>query len=259
MERKPKEGKERKPIRAETKRNLLVECGHQCSVIGCHERSDLVSHHINFDPSDNKESNIIVLCPNHAAMADKGKIDRKACRLYKKRLKEISRKVDASLKELVEREGVYRTPEHPITKFLIDRGRRYVMWKYHRPDASLNKEIAVLMLLAVPFSIPFLYDIYRIFTEKKPFGNLISIALLVAPAIFLGIVTFIIRTRCPDCKGNFGIRRVDSREIPNSRKEIYRDENVITIETICRNLYRCGFCSYEDPRNERIRETIQIS
>jgi len=75
------------PIPSKLKRELLVECGHKCSVHNCPLMQDFVYHHINFKPSDNRIKNIIVLCPNHAAMADKGKIDRKACRRYKELLK----------------------------------------------------------------------------------------------------------------------------------------------------------------------------
>jgi len=78
----------RTPIPRGLKRELLVECGHKCSVHNCPLMQDFVYHHINFKPSDNRIENIIVFCPNHAAMADKSKIDREACRMYKKILKE---------------------------------------------------------------------------------------------------------------------------------------------------------------------------
>ena len=81
--------KKRIPIPRGLKRQLLVECGHKCSVHICPLMQDFVYHHINFKPSDNRIENVIVFCPNHAAMADKGKIDRVACRMYKKSLKEL--------------------------------------------------------------------------------------------------------------------------------------------------------------------------
>ena len=79
--------KQRVPIPEETQRKLLVDCGHRCSVTQCNESFSLTFHHINGDPSDNRESNIIVLCHNHHDMADRGKIDRKECTSYKERLK----------------------------------------------------------------------------------------------------------------------------------------------------------------------------
>lgn len=69
--------KERIAIPKETERKLLVESGHKCSVPFCYEGYSLEIHHINGDPSDNKESNLIVLCRNHHAKAESGKIDRK--------------------------------------------------------------------------------------------------------------------------------------------------------------------------------------
>jgi hypothetical protein len=69
--------KERIDIPKAAERKLLVESGHKCSAPFCNESDAISIHHINGDPSDNKESNLIVLCRNHHAMADSGKIDRK--------------------------------------------------------------------------------------------------------------------------------------------------------------------------------------
>ena len=78
--------KERIAIPKKTQRKLLVECGHKCSVHLCDEKTALEFHHINGNPSDNRESNLIVLCANHHTLAENDKIDRKALADYKKRL-----------------------------------------------------------------------------------------------------------------------------------------------------------------------------
>jgi len=82
------ESKIRVPIPKAKERKLLVESGHKCSVPLCNENYSLSFHHINGDPSDNREFNIIVLCRNHHDMADRGRIDRKECASYKEILKQ---------------------------------------------------------------------------------------------------------------------------------------------------------------------------
>lgn len=65
---------------------MLVECGHKCSIHNCFVMQNLEAHHINGDPSDNRMENIIMYCPTHHTMADRGIIDRKASRKYKELL-----------------------------------------------------------------------------------------------------------------------------------------------------------------------------
>lgn len=76
-------------IPIDLRRKLLVECGHKCTIHNCNVMRDLEAHHIDSNPSHNTMINIIILCPNHHAMADRGDIDRKACREYKRLLKNI--------------------------------------------------------------------------------------------------------------------------------------------------------------------------
>ena len=46
---------------------------------------DLEAHHINSDPSDNRKENLIMLCPNHHALATKGETDKKLWKMVKER------------------------------------------------------------------------------------------------------------------------------------------------------------------------------
>jgi hypothetical protein len=134
--------KKRIAVPKEMERKLFVESGHKCSVPFCNESNAISIHHVNGDPSDNAESNLIVLCRNHHFMADSGKIDRKECVSYKQRLKQIH--PEETLKEKVEREGISVNPEDYFVKFVLNLGRRYMMWRYHKPTASINREITIL-------------------------------------------------------------------------------------------------------------------
>lgn len=78
--------KTRVRIPIKLRRELLVDCGHRCTIHSCAEIQNLEAHHINGIPSDNRPENIIMLCPNHHTLADRGTIDKEACRMYKNRL-----------------------------------------------------------------------------------------------------------------------------------------------------------------------------
>lgn len=79
-------GKKRIPIPIQLRRELLVECGHKCSIHNCTEKQGLEAHHINSNPSDNRKDNLLMLCPNHHDMVGRRMIDRKSCRMYKQQL-----------------------------------------------------------------------------------------------------------------------------------------------------------------------------
>ena len=79
--------KERIRIPTPLRRKLLIECGYQCSLHTCRDMNNLEAHHINGNPGDNRIENIIMLCPTHHTMADRGVIDRKACKMFKEMIK----------------------------------------------------------------------------------------------------------------------------------------------------------------------------
>ena len=68
------------------RRELLVECGHKCTIHNCSIMQNLEAHHINSNPSDNIIDNLIMLCPTHHTMADRGTIDGPSCKMYKSKL-----------------------------------------------------------------------------------------------------------------------------------------------------------------------------
>ncbi len=246
--------KDRIPIPAPIKRKLLVECGHRCSISDCESRQDLVFHHINFVPSDNREENILVLCPNHAAMADKGKIDRKACISYKEKLRNVDRKaVVKSLKETVEEEGIDLETDAGFVRFVLERGRKYLMKKYGRLDVSLNKAIRILVAIGVGLLIP-LIAVVSWSTYNHTFDpTIIYVELgLVIPAILAGlifsVVRIIIKRRCDECGTNFGIEMTISKLV--EKKAMYETQNYVHMREIQRNTYSCRFCQHTFTLNE---------
>jgi 5-methylcytosine-specific restriction endonuclease McrA len=77
---------ERPPIPAELKRRVLMEAGYRCAV--CRHIDTIIHHIISWEQCKSHEyENLIALCPNCHSIADKGKIDPKALRLYKANLR----------------------------------------------------------------------------------------------------------------------------------------------------------------------------
>lgn len=74
--------KNRKSIPKEIRRKLLVFSRHECCI--CNNRIGRNEiHHINGDPSDNQEDNLIPLCPNCHTQADNRIFEKKELLLYK--------------------------------------------------------------------------------------------------------------------------------------------------------------------------------
>lgn len=237
---------ERIAIPKETERKLRVESGHKCGVSRCNESHHLEIHHINGDPSDNRESNLIVLCRNHHALAESGEIDRKALVAYKQRLGQTN--TEETLKEKVEREGIDVTAENGFVKFILAVGRKYMMWRYHKPTASIKREIAVLLVLTCFCFVPFYYVVWVLKAQVTVEWIYVSTAFFILGAFFIIVLGVVFYRRCGKCHGYFGIDRVDSKEV--SRKVVKtRQETRIT--PIYRNTYRCVYCDNTYTKNER--------
>jgi len=252
-------GKQRIKLSEEQKRRLLVETGHKCSISGCNVKEDWMFHHINFDPSDNRDNNILVLCPNHAAMADKKKITQKACESYKRRLiiGEVSKEQE-SIKEIVEKEGIDLEPESLVRKIAIIYGRKYLNWRYGRYDVTAKREIAGLILIGIIFLLPIFYDVWKISQRIMVTSSEIYFFILIIPAVLsFGTAELMISTKCKNCNKFFGIRVVDSKQV--DQKELYKTKIEIKREITLRNTYECEYCRNREIKNEIIYETIPIT
>jgi hypothetical protein len=238
--------KKRIAIPREIERKLLVESGHKCSVSRCNESHSLEIHHINGDPSDNRESNLIVLCPNHHALAESGKIDRKALVAYKQRLGQTN--TEETLKEKVEREGIDVTAENGFVKLILAVGRKYMMWRYGKPTASIRREIAVLIILTCFCFVPFYYVVWVLKAQVTVEWIYVSIAFLMLGIFFITVLGVVFCRRCAKCHGYFGIDRVDSKEVS---REVVETSTETRITPIYRNTYRCVYCGDTYPKNER--------
>ena len=78
----------RPKIPAELKRRVLLEVGHRCA-IHTYRHIDVEIHHIIpwVGCQEHKYENLIALCPNCHARADRDEIDRKSLRTYKANLR----------------------------------------------------------------------------------------------------------------------------------------------------------------------------
>lgn len=235
----------------ELRRQLLVECGHKCTIHLCDEKTTLDVHHINGNPSDNRKENLIVLCANHHRLAEKKEIDRKALVAHKNRLK-LSKPTE-SLKEIVDREGIDVIPETGFMNFVLSIGRKYMIWRYGKPTASIKKEVFAVILIILACFIPFFYIVWFLKAQVSFEWILLSTIGLLVGAFLIVFLSIIVIRRCDNCHGYFGIHRVESKEVD---KKILELEHETRITTTYRNTYKCIYCNNTYTKNENETETI---
>lgn len=126
--------KNRKSIPKEIRRKLLVFSRHECCI--CNNRIGRNEiHHINGDPSDNREDNLIPLCPNCHTQADNGIFEKKELLLYKE-----AKFKDVGIKNLIE------TPD--FTNFFSFKLDEIVeSLKKEQYDPTLSDKIDELIML----------------------------------------------------------------------------------------------------------------
>jgi hypothetical protein len=239
--------KERITIPKEIERKLLVQSGHKCSVPLCNESHTLEIHHINGDPSDNKESNLIVFCRNHHAMAESGKIDRKECKSYKERLEQI--RPEETLEEKVAREGIDVQAESGLVSSILWLGRKYMMWRYGKPTASIKREIMVLGVLTLLSFVPLIYISFVLKSQVTVEWLYFEIVSAIIGFILLMILAVISERRCRKCNGYFGVEAIDSKLVSEKH---FKDR----IVRVFRNTYRCIYCGDTFIKNEKETEHL---
>lgn len=84
IEDESEEGHKYPPLTQTQKEEAIRKVGTKCCYPGCQERESLDVHHINprRESGNNKENNLIVLCPTHHRKADRGSIPRERLKQY---------------------------------------------------------------------------------------------------------------------------------------------------------------------------------
>ena len=86
---------QRPQIPSELKRQILFEAGHRCAIPTCRHSTTEIAHIVPWkDVKKHEYQNLIALCPNCHARADKGEIDRKSLRIYKRILQKLTDRYD---------------------------------------------------------------------------------------------------------------------------------------------------------------------
>lgn len=85
----------RESIPEALKRRVLVEAGHRCAIPTCRNPVTEIAHIVPYHEVQKHEyENLIALCPTCHARADRGEIDRKALRMYKRILQRLTDKYE---------------------------------------------------------------------------------------------------------------------------------------------------------------------
>jgi hypothetical protein len=76
---------------AKLRRRILVEAGHRCAIPTCRLPTTEVAHIKPWkEVKEHKYENLIALCPNCHKRAERGEIDRKSLRIYKRILQRLT-------------------------------------------------------------------------------------------------------------------------------------------------------------------------
>jgi len=85
----------RSRIPSDLKRRILVEAGHRCAVPTCRHPTTEIAHIVPWNKVKKHEyANLIALCPNCHSRADRGEIDRRSLRIYKRILQRLTDRYD---------------------------------------------------------------------------------------------------------------------------------------------------------------------
>ncbi len=129
----------RKPVPRDVRSRLLVYCGHECCICNARIGRNQI-HHINKDPSDNREKNLIPLCPNCHSQANSGIFKRKELLMYKEaKIKKVG------IKRLLEQEEI--PPEKFADIFSIKLGAVVESLEKESDISKLNDRIDELVML----------------------------------------------------------------------------------------------------------------
>lgn len=114
--------KRRVAVPQQTREQMHLECGLRCPIPACTHEDGLDLHHIDGDPSNNSNENLLVLCAVHHRMATEGKLTMNMCRSIKgwlaetrflfkrtRRLENRSAYLEAAIDELQKTEFTYRS------------------------------------------------------------------------------------------------------------------------------------------------------
>lgn len=102
-----------------------------------------------------------------------------------------------------------------------------------------------------------MYQLYAFKIVADTTSSLISLLLVAIGVVALSFVFALEQLKCPNCSRNFGIRRTDSKRV--ERKEVYRTDTEIEIESIYRNTYECEFCGHKVSKFESVSETRNLT
>lgn len=86
---------DRPAIPVELKRQILVEVGHRCAIPTCRFPTIEIAHIEPYEKvKEHRYENLLALCPNCHTRADKGEIDRKSLKIYKRILQRLTDRYD---------------------------------------------------------------------------------------------------------------------------------------------------------------------
>lgn len=130
-------------IPEQLKRRVLLEAGHRCAIPPCRYPNVMIHHIIPWAQcKEHKYENLIALCPNCHARADRGEIDRISLRTYKAKLRYAHDKFSQLEVDILFR--LYNAPEEgmqfaPFLMILINRilEVEYVEVKYLKSSVEI--------------------------------------------------------------------------------------------------------------------------
>lgn len=185
--------KNRTAVPAAVSRVTKVEAAHQCAVWRCRQVSHLEQHHIDGNPSNHDPDNLILLCRQHHAMADRGEITKLELVEYKRRLQQAALVTERPNIEEMERSealvipyarrqaSISGAPSAKVLRVLIDQSHRQVEWRgfptaddgYRDALDLLGEDCAVSIAVHGPLS-SFVLERFEVLILPTSFGMMVE-------------------------------------------------------------------------------------